>query len=176
MNSFISEFNNSLKDSKIEYKVIENVMDFRERSNLLEISKFYGEAFSIARKSFPDLPESGPEIGSYIEERLTSKLRLEQDSFDLRISKDYVGDSVMDRVKEGYKWKSWFMLSSKYLSKDKENLRGYIFLTVSKEKLYFVVFDREGLKRLVSRKKIASNDRYHFYFGEANALHRWIFF
>ncbi|HEM5292793.1 TPA: hypothetical protein U1369_001569 [Streptococcus suis] len=173
MNSFVSKFSNSLKDSKIEYKVVENVMDFRERRNLLEISKFYGETFSIARKSIPDLPESGPEIGGFVEEWLTSKLSLEQDSFELRISKDYVGDSVMDRVKEGYKWKSWFMLSSKYLNEAKYSFQGYIFLTVTKEKLYFVVFDEEGLKRLVYRKKIASNDRYHFYFGEAN---RWKFF
>lgn len=166
MSSFVSEFQKSLDKSGIDYRILENVKDFRDKNDLLEVSGFSGKTFSIEKTSIGIIPEVRSEIGVYFEKLITDVLKLKEDSFDLRISKDYVGEGIFNRLKEECRWKSWFMLSSKYLNR---SFQGYIFLTISKENLYFVVFDGEDLKRFVSRKKIASNDRYHFYFGEANS-------
>lgn len=171
MNTFVSTFNNSLKESNIDYKVVENVVDFKEQNKSLKISDFQGKTFSIAKNTINNLPTREREIDAFVQQWLTTNLKLENNSFDLRTSKDFVSDSVIDRVKNSYKWNSWFVLSNKHLINT--NVQGYVFLTASTEKLYFTVIDKEDLKKLVRQKKIAANDRFHLYLGETK---KWIFF
>ncbi|TCD45805.1 hypothetical protein D3X11_06230 [Streptococcus sp. X16XC17] len=151
---------------KARLKILDEgeVKDFRGRGESLPISNFSGKAYRVKSAIFEDMPEDTRKIGPYFEDIFNELIKVE---FDLRISKNYANQTGSWKIFKKYKWSSWFMLSTKSMN---QTVSGYIFLTVTEDCLYFIVFSKDGLKDLIQYKQIASNDRYHFYFGESR---RW---